>query len=147
MLYLWYKCGSLALTRIDKRSIRNSTMANGTLDLQTKARRVKQLVLQKAIEVLELGPKDNPPYWTTYETILKNAVPRSQEITGADGKDLIPQPILSVPTNVSNSQNSSDVQENPGSTGRDVSEQDDFNFTGTHSAGAVGQDPLSDLRS
>lgn len=48
-----------------------------------------------------------------------------QEVTGKDGKDLFPTPILSnmnVPTHNGNSQDSPANQENSGDTGRDLSQ-------------------------
>lgn len=53
-------------------------------------RRVKMLALQKAQDVLE-----NPDNYTkevydqTYLTVLKNSVPRTQEITGEDGNPIL----------------------------------------------------------
>lgn len=65
-------------------------MAAETSAMRTLARRVKQKALEKALDVFE-----NPAKYTeeaqkeTYLTVLKNAVPRSQEITGEDGEKLL----------------------------------------------------------
>jgi uncharacterized protein YnzC (UPF0291/DUF896 family) len=61
-------------------------MAGEIPDLKTKARRVKNLALTKAIEILEHPEKhDKDVYKETYLTALKNSVPRTQEITGEEG--------------------------------------------------------------
>jgi hypothetical protein len=76
-------------------------MAGEIPDLKNKARRVKNLALTRAIEILEKPESvDKELYEQTYLTALKNSVPRSQEITGEDGERLIPIPILSGTTNV-----------------------------------------------
>lgn len=53
------------------------------------ARKVKTLTLQRAQRILE-HPEDYDAklYNDTYLTVLKSAVPRSQEITGEDGGSL-----------------------------------------------------------
>ncbi len=54
--------------------------------IRDKARRVKRLALDRAIEVLENPSKYSKEiYDQTYLIALKNAVPRSTEITGEDG--------------------------------------------------------------
>lgn len=64
-------------------------MAGEIPDLKNKARRAKNLTLTRAIEILENPQKyDKEVYDQTYLTILKNSVPRSQEITGEDGTPL-----------------------------------------------------------
>lgn len=64
-------------------------MAAETADLRNKARRVKNLALSKAIEILE-NPTKHPKelYEQTYLTALKNSVPRTQEITGEEGASI-----------------------------------------------------------
>ena len=60
-------------------------------------RRVKMLALQKAQDVLE-----NPDNYTkevydqTYLTVLKNSVPRTQEITGEDGNPILIKQITGI---------------------------------------------------
>jgi len=58
-----------------------------TSAVRTKTRRLKNLALDRAIEILE-HPEDydKETYETTYHTVLKNSVPRTQEITGDDGE-------------------------------------------------------------
>lgn len=64
-------------------------MATDTVELRNKARRVKDLTLARAIYVLENQDKVEPEvYRETYLTALKNAVPRTQEVTGEDGEPI-----------------------------------------------------------
>ena len=62
-------------------------MAAETLALRTKARRVKDLALTRAEDILT-HPENYPKQVVedTYQTVLKNAVPRTQEITGEEGE-------------------------------------------------------------
>jgi hypothetical protein len=77
-------------------------MAGEPLGLQLLARRVKKLALDKAEHILA-----NPTeyslqiYNETYLTVLKNAVPRTQEITGEGGEAI--KLIFDKTFNVSNS--------------------------------------------
>lgn len=59
-------------------------MAADTAAMRQLARDVKKLALERAKEIL--SDPSHPLYNTTFETVLKNAVPRSQEITGEDGE-------------------------------------------------------------
>lgn len=61
-------------------------MAQETENIRNLTRRVKDLALQKARDILE-NPQDydKAVYEQTYLTVLKNSVPRTQEITGEDG--------------------------------------------------------------
>jgi chromatin remodeling complex protein RSC6 len=55
--------------------------------IRRKTRRAKDLALDKAIDVLENpGSYDKETYNQTYLTVLKNSVPRTQEITGEEGE-------------------------------------------------------------
>ncbi len=54
------------------------------------ARRVKNLVLKKAEEVLLEG-ESHPLYKETYYTALKNSIPRTAEIVGEDGGPVVIQ--------------------------------------------------------
>lgn len=64
-------------------------MGKDTVELRNKARRVKDLVLARAIYVLENKDKvDADVYKETYLTALKNSIPRSAEITGEDGEPI-----------------------------------------------------------
>lgn len=63
-------------------------MGFDTTDLRNKARRLKNLAITRAIEVLENPEKYKAEYNETYQTVLKNSVPRSQEITGEDGQGI-----------------------------------------------------------
>lgn len=57
-----------------------------TAPIRAKTRRAKDLALNKAIHILEHPDKyDKSIYDSTYLTILKNTVPRTQEITGEEG--------------------------------------------------------------
>jgi hypothetical protein len=58
-----------------------------TSDLRTKARRLKNLTLTRAIDVLE-HPQDydKETYEQTYLTALKNSIPRTQELVGEEGE-------------------------------------------------------------
>jgi len=60
-----------------------------TSEIKRKTRRAKDLAISKAIEVLE-NPQDydKETYTQTYLTILKNTIPRTQEITGEEGEAL-----------------------------------------------------------
>lgn len=55
-----------------------------TSELRNKTRLLKSKAIDKAIAVLS-DPKD-PLYNETYLTVLKNTVPRTQEITGEEGE-------------------------------------------------------------
>lgn len=86
-----------------------------TSDLKTKARRVKNAALMRAIEILE-NPSEHEVelYNQTFLTVLKNAVPRSQEITGEDGERIL-IPIYggnSVPEHNSNQKDIRTTEEN-----------------------------------
>lgn len=65
-------------------------MSTEIAPIKNITRRVKMLALQKAQDVLE-----NPDNYTkevydqTYLTVLKNSVPRTQEITGEDGNPIL----------------------------------------------------------
>lgn len=76
-------------------------MAGEIASLRNKARIVKDLALTQAADILgkegfvcsKCGvegqvkvPKEK--YWETFQTVLKNAVPRSQEISGEDGQPI-----------------------------------------------------------
>lgn len=64
-------------------------MGFDTTDLRNKARRLKNLAITRAIEVLENpDAHSKETYNETYQTVLKNSVPRSQEITGEDGESI-----------------------------------------------------------
>lgn len=58
-------------------------MAAETAPIRNKTRRLKDLALDKAIEILE-NPQDydREEYNQTFQTVLKNAVPRTQLIGG-----------------------------------------------------------------
>jgi uncharacterized protein YicC (UPF0701 family) len=62
-------------------------MAADTADLRNKTRRLKNLAIMRAIDVME-HPEDydKETYKETYLTTLKNSVPRTQEITGEEGE-------------------------------------------------------------
>ncbi|MFP5260983.1 MAG: hypothetical protein ACLGJB_03655 [Blastocatellia bacterium] len=64
-------------------------MAAETAHVRNLARRVKQKALEIAEDVLT-HPENYPVelYHQTYLTTLKNAVPRTQEITGEDGEPI-----------------------------------------------------------
>lgn len=64
-------------------------MAAETVELRTLARRVKDLTLKRALDILE-HPEDydKETYDQTYFTCLKNSVPRTQEITGEEGQPI-----------------------------------------------------------
>lgn len=57
--------------------------------IKNQTRRVKALALAKAEDIL-LNPADYSKeiYESTYLTVLKNAVPRTQELTGEDGEPI-----------------------------------------------------------
>ena len=57
--------------------------------IKNQTRRVKALVLSKAEDIL-LNPSDYSKeiYESTYLAILKNTVPRTQEVTGEDGEPI-----------------------------------------------------------
>lgn len=58
-----------------------------TTAIRNKARRLKDLAITRAIFVLEHPDEVSKDiYNETYQTVLKNAVPRSQEITGEEGQ-------------------------------------------------------------
>ena len=60
-----------------------------TSDIRRKTRRLKDLALMKAIEIMEHPEKyDKEVYKDTYLTALKNSVPRTQEITGEEGASI-----------------------------------------------------------
>jgi len=63
-----------------------------TAPIRAKTRRAKDLALDRAIDVLE-NPQDydKDTYKETYLTVLKNSVPRTQEITGEDGEKITVQ--------------------------------------------------------
>lgn len=61
-------------------------MAAETAATRAKARRAKDLALDKSIEILENPEKYRNLYEQTFLTVLKNAVPRTQEITGEEGE-------------------------------------------------------------
>lgn len=67
-------------------------MAGEIGSIQHLARNVKQLALKKAEDILS-----NPDKYSTeivnetYLTVLKNAVPRTQEITGENGSAIVIQ--------------------------------------------------------
>lgn len=82
--------------------------------------------------------------------LTKHGYSDKQEITGADGKDLIPKPILgtlNVSTHNSDPQNSEAVKENTGSSGRDISEQDDLNTPALDSPSPERPEANADQRS
>lgn len=62
-------------------------MAAETSALRNKARRVKDLALTRAENILS-HPENYPKQVVedTFQTVLKNAVPRTQEITGEEGE-------------------------------------------------------------
>lgn len=66
-----------------------------TSEIRRKTRRAKDLALNRAIEVLE-NPSDydKETYTQTYLTVLKNSVPRTQEITGEDGEAIKVQEVI-----------------------------------------------------
>lgn len=67
-------------------------MAAETAPIRAKTRRLKDLAITKAIDILEYPEKYSPDiYNETYQTVLKNSVPKAQEITGEDGGDLVIQ--------------------------------------------------------
>lgn len=57
--------------------------------IKNQTRRVKALALSKAEDIL-LNPQDYSKelYEQTYLTVLKNTVPRTQEVTGEDGEPI-----------------------------------------------------------
>ena len=58
-----------------------------TSDLRNKARRLKNLAITRAIYVLENPTEVSKDiYNETYQTVLKNSVPRTQEVTGEEGE-------------------------------------------------------------
>src|SRR5437016_2010351 len=60
-----------------------------TSAVRTLARRAKTAALTKAVDVLENPANYSPDlYNQTYLTVLKNAVPRTQELTGEDGEPI-----------------------------------------------------------
>ena len=60
-----------------------------TSAMRNKARRLKDLAISKAIEILENpGDYDKAVYEQTYLTVLKNSVPRSMEVTGEEGEPI-----------------------------------------------------------
>ena len=59
-----------------------------TAPIRAKTRRAKDLALDKAIKVLENPDKYADIYKETYLTVLKNTVPRTQEITGEEGSPI-----------------------------------------------------------
>ena len=64
-------------------------MAAETSSVRALARRVKVKSLEKAEEVLNNpGKYSEEVYNQTYLTVLKNSVPRTQEITGEDGEEI-----------------------------------------------------------
>lgn len=63
-----------------------------TAPIRAKTRRAKDLALDRAIDVLENpADYDKDTYKETYLTVLKNSVPRTQEITGEDGEKITVQ--------------------------------------------------------
>lgn len=90
-------------------------MAAETAYIRTLARRVKQKALEEAEFIL--NNKDTVAkelYEQTYLTVLKNAVPRSQELTGEDGERIL-IPIYggnSVPEHNSNQEDIPATEEN-----------------------------------
>lgn len=64
-------------------------MAGEIKPLRDLAKKAKTLALSRAIRILE-HPEDYSAelYNETYLTVLKNAVPRSQEISGEDGEPI-----------------------------------------------------------
>lgn len=65
-------------------------MAAEIKSIRDKARRAKDLALTRAIHVMENPSSVTPEvYDNTYQTILKNSVPRTQEITGEEGERLL----------------------------------------------------------
>ncbi len=67
-------------------------MSAETAPIRAKTRRLKDLSITKAIHILENEDSVDPDlYKDTYLTVLKNSVPKAQEITGDDGAPLIIQ--------------------------------------------------------
>jgi len=65
-------------------------MARETNEIRHKTRRLKDLAITKAIEILENpGDYSKELYESTFLSIIKNAVPRTQEVTGEDGAPLM----------------------------------------------------------
>jgi len=88
-------------------------MAAETVALRNLARRVKQAALEKAEFVLN-NPNmvEKELYNETFLTVLKNAVPRTQEVTGEDGQPLVIQIAKEIADkNAINSEPSTDSQE------------------------------------
>ena len=64
-------------------------MAAETNDLRNKARGLKNLALTRAIDILENSSNYHKDIVNdTFLTTLKNAVPRTQEITGEEGESI-----------------------------------------------------------
>lgn len=61
-------------------------MPGETSAIRALTRRVKDLSLKKAEQILADPEKVDPElYKSTFLTVLKNAVPRAQEVTGEEG--------------------------------------------------------------
>jgi hypothetical protein len=85
-----------------------------------KAQHTIQAEAAKA-RLIELFMEEKEP---VFKALIK-AVTEAVELTGKDGKDLFPVPILSnvnVPTNNGNQENSQPGETDQGSTGRHISE-------------------------
>lgn len=64
-------------------------MATEPNEIRRKTRRAKDLAIGKAIDILENPEKHSKEvYDQTYLTILKNTIPRTQEITGEEGASI-----------------------------------------------------------
>lgn len=78
------------------------------------------------------------------ETLGKRLYSKRTEMTGADGKNLIPEPILSkaneIPDNNSNKEGDGSVQENTDSSRGNVSIEDGINTPILDSSSTVGQE-------
>lgn len=113
----------MAAAKGNKNAVGNT--GGKSLNDRKLAAEVRSLALGEIKEILEQEKMTE----LKKAVILKLApslLPRLNEHTGDDGKELFPVPILSnfkdVSAHNSNNQNSQPSEENQGSTGRDISE-------------------------
>lgn len=65
-------------------------MSQEIASIRNKTRRLKDLAMTQAIDILENKDKYSPQLWeATFLKVIGNAVPRSTEITGEDGGAMI----------------------------------------------------------
>jgi hypothetical protein len=105
------------------------------------ALRQKPILAARKTVVNSLNNPDNA--FRYLERKRKNEFSPRIENTGADGKDLIPQPILGTLNVISahdlNSEDSEAVETDQGDSGRNISEQDDLNSATADPSSAEGQ--------